>query len=190
MSVSLKDEYRGKVYPNGGWVYGSLLIDYYGKPNIWTPYEDPRGPRDDRVFGDLKLVDEETVGQCVGFRDKNDKKIFDGDFIRISDSDAIVLVAIHDGQAVCVRDKYYMHRFSKECTYEVVGNVHDSPEMLRLGEENSVRKELKVIVINGEAYAVPITVADYIDNLKREIQDLHKEMYDVQTRNNFLESED
>lgn len=52
-----------------------------------------------------------------------------------------------------------------------------------------MRKELKVIVINGEGYAVPIAVADYIDDLKREIQDLHEEMYDVQTRNNFLESE-
>lgn len=129
--------FRG-VDSEGKWHLGSLIIDYYGNHNIWTPYEPPT-LNSDKIFGDLTLVDKETVGQYTGLKDKNGVLIFEGDLVRISENSIPVIVTFEDYQWLCLRKDiwpYYRHRFDNTLNkYEVVGNIYDNPELLEVGIE-------------------------------------------------------
>lgn len=133
--------FRGRD-DKGIWHIGSLIVDYYGRFNIWTPYEDPKGSHlyDNKIYGELNLVDPETVGEYTGIPDRNGTKIFEDDFIRFHDGGTKIalLVEFENSQWLCRRTdiwEYYMHRL--ECDnpqkYEVAGNIHDNPELLEIG---------------------------------------------------------
>lgn len=94
----------------------------------------------------------ETVGQYTGLNDKNGVKIFEGDIIRLDDEhrrmissarakkeEELVrkdcLVEFKDGSFMFCRNKYVIDDFdsylwitNKYC--EVIGNIHDNPELL------------------------------------------------------------
>lgn len=96
-----------------------------------------------QVFdADLCKVCPETVGQYTGLTDKNGKKIFEGDIIAI-DEDSIYYhtasgpVRTYKGMWVSFylpdahgRDCYdELYRINAE--REVIGNIHDNPELLK-----------------------------------------------------------
>ena len=109
--------FRGKGRDNGKWYEGDLgtlahkrFIDD-GKDNA-------------RVIP-------ETVGQFTGLTDKNGKKIFEGD-----------IVAMGKGRAYEVKynnGSYYMDGIAIPIKFvdrfEVIGNIHDNPELLKGGAE-------------------------------------------------------
>ncbi len=76
-------------------------------------------------------VDPSTLGECTGLRDKNGTLIFEGDIVRVFggehydgvyECDEIIVVKdITDGICVYMEAAEYM---------EVIGNIHDNPEML------------------------------------------------------------
>lgn len=76
----------------------------------------------------------ETVGQYTGLKDKNGKKIFEGDIIEFY-GDKIGAVVYNeedteygmvlDGTNYCGLGHYY-----SSWNLEVIGNIHDNPELL------------------------------------------------------------
>ena len=92
----------------------------------------------------------ETVGQYTGLTDKNGRKIFEGDILkiaRVSDSIGsyyhpplnypVNVVVKWDmcawmWETLC-EDKRYIHFPDAWCHYEceVIGNIHDNPELLK-----------------------------------------------------------
>ena len=99
-------------------------------------------------------VDRETVGQYTGLNDKNGKRIFEGDILRIA--------KISDGLGSCYHppldypvnvvvkwdlcawmwetlceDKRYISFPNAWCHYEceIIGNIHDNPELLEGGND-------------------------------------------------------
>ena len=142
--------FRGKRIDNGEWVVGLVVKDFecYGQKDEHTyivTHEYPSGC----YGGDIYIeVIPETVGQYTGLTDKNGKKIFEGDICRFrecSKGDMCWIGKVHY--------KYQQFLISggknKECDcpfiipmsrlsserIEVMGNIHDNPELLEGGAE-------------------------------------------------------
>lgn len=132
--------FRGKRCDNGEWVYGSLLNPYRKKPLI-AHYENGQ-----EILGYTVEVIPDTVGQYTGLKDKNGKRIFEGDIlIYVVDGEYDVnekyLVVFVDDEAAFKVRFYYIGKFAcyddiAPCEkLEIIGNVHDNPEFL--GGENN-----------------------------------------------------
>lgn len=81
----------------------------------------------------------ETVGQFTGFTDKNGKRIFEGDIIRKTNKgrhSEIFTANIHTDFRV-KEEVYYgpFEHLTESCEYEIIGNIHDNPELLKGGEK-------------------------------------------------------
>lgn len=104
-------EFRAVAKNKKRWVYGDLIHDGTGYSII------------EHSGGCIK-VKPETAGQYTGLKDKNGKKIFEGDIVRYIDNDLIEYVEFIDG---------VFFAGSEELKYaycEVIGNIYDNKEML------------------------------------------------------------
>ena len=118
--------FRGKRADNGEWVYGSLITErnmFDG--NLMTMHiQDIEEPYDDN------LIDDETVGQFTGLTDKNGVKVFEGDIVRIFDGEyCSVVIKYSNEQGSFTVDDTSLHYWVSDI--EVIGNVHDNPELLK-----------------------------------------------------------
>lgn len=119
-------EFRGKI-SDGRWVYGDLLNYKAGQKTIICE-------------ADESMVAPETIGQYIGRKDNKGNKIFEGDIIEckmIFESGSLP----HAGEVV------FHNRFGAFATknlggitllhnhllntLEIIGNIHDNPELLR-----------------------------------------------------------
>ena len=128
--------FRGKSKDNDVWVEGY----YCGKVNktIFSPAEDSAQIVDKDLY--WHEVIPETVGQYTGLQDKNGKMIFEGDIVKcISKFDAKDMVVIFETAEFhlvnCQRYKNYTeccgYRYFGTLETEVIGNIHDNPELLK-----------------------------------------------------------
>ena len=126
------------------WVYGGVMQGkgdhsiIYGGENMDDPGEGV----------DKRIVYTDTLGQYTGLTDKNGRKIFEGDIVRIRGDqtsadwkwvDYTALIAFIDG-GFCAIDgtveehgfrRYGLHRMDFDL--EVIGTIHDNPELLEEG---------------------------------------------------------
>jgi len=79
-------------------------------------------------------VDPATVGQYTGLTDKNGKKIFEGDVVRL-DVGEIGEVWYRDNGFAITSDECILC-VSSRSEREVIGNIHDNPELLKGGAQN------------------------------------------------------
>lgn len=134
--------FRGKREDNGEWVFGAFcgrsskspFGEMQENPNI-IKYDDPF----DGYWFD---VISSTVGQYTGLTDKKGVKIFEGDIVRTKEygKDAHGLNHVgfdtfqirHYGYAVYLENskRKFMLTPSTAQTCEIIGNVHDNPELL------------------------------------------------------------
>ena len=121
--------FRGKRTNDYEWIEGSLCttIDFYT-----ISYFDFEG-----YYIEEKVIPE-TVGQYTGFTDKNGNKIFEGDIIRKTNKGRhpeIFTANIHTDFRVN-EEVYYgpCEHFTESCEYEIIGNIHDNPELMKGGE--------------------------------------------------------
>lgn len=114
------------------WVYGGYAKDCSGAVHIYDPTRASRMVR----------VNPNTVGQYTGLIDKAGKQIFEGDIIRGPGSRMKTDVfAIRWSVASCGfsagEGKRVWPNLNQATVdgYEVVGNIHDNPELLEVRDE-------------------------------------------------------
>lgn len=115
------------------WIFGSL--DTTENEHTIMIYPDRFGNKC-RIF-----VDPKTVGQYTGLTDKNGKKIFEGDILhctaRLDSANMVVIYENAEFRLVpCERYKTYTtgmgYRYFGCLDTEVIGNIHDNPELLEV----------------------------------------------------------
>lgn len=123
-------EFRAKKLAENDWVYGDLVknneLDYLIFNSQASYY-------------DTFLVLKETIGQYTGVKDKNGKKIFEGDIVKGKFPYAEICVVVWSDK----RCGFYLQPISKlgrasydpyyklnSAKLEIIGNIFDNGELL------------------------------------------------------------
>ncbi|EAC7931911.1 TPA_asm: hypothetical protein GZN26_07545 [Listeria monocytogenes] len=126
-------EFRGKaIHPNsleqivGSWAYGGIFENKIISRNL---------DMDSHYHGFISEIeiDLKTIGQYTGLKDKNGKKIFEGDIVDISVYDRLDWSSIK-GKAVFLNGAWLVEDVghfaitlqSETNEIEIIGNVHEN----------------------------------------------------------------
>ena len=124
-------KFRGKDVETDKWVYGDLIQRIGYMPSIMYAYE-----HNGKICYGECAVKRETVGQFTGLLDKNGKEIYEGDIYRYTHPDSINEVSYCAGGGFAGFDLTpAMHSENRLLDVEVIGNIHDNPELLKGGAE-------------------------------------------------------
>lgn len=135
-------KFRGKTSHSNEWRYGSLImVRDENSPHIVEGYEDmiEDGHHLLQDSDRPTWVEPETVGQYIGYTDKNGSEIYDGDIV-VDENKQTAYVAWLPQECgfVLVYEKHdnrLGHRnrgsgYSYDNNLEVIGNIHDNPDLV------------------------------------------------------------
>lgn len=115
--------FRGKRSDNGEWIYGSLIQHDI---SIICSADEQRE------------VDPATVGQYTGLKNKNGKKIFEGDIMRFVayGLEYVGVVTFIDGNfgILCETASPFLDHAIERHDAKAIGNIYDNPELLEAKE--------------------------------------------------------
>ena len=136
--------FRGKrKNGNGEWLYGDLLHDYWVHGDTVMPCAIRYKINSSYSFP-IEVIPE-TVGQFTGLHDKNGKMVFEGDY----DANYDVIAWCNNRQGWAMKaydfptdDFMLCHCYQCEGNFEIndidmsleiIGNIHDKPELIKQG---------------------------------------------------------
>lgn len=129
--------FRGKRVDNGEWAYGCLLFDEEQNEVYIAEYFEDKSAY-------IRTVDSDTVGQYTGLTTKTGKKIFEGDIVKADKFNTpnkcyVIKYDLLLG-AFIGKDNgtMYFTTFDGDSElFEIIGNVHDHPELLKGATEDA-----------------------------------------------------
>ncbi len=120
--------FRGKDLETKKWVtgYHTELIEPMDKPMILTYISD--------IEGNSYIVYSDSIGQYTERKDKTGVNIFEGDIVKINDFIYQVEFRYSEWEFRILSKKVYcfpnFDSHTGEC--EIIGNIHDNPELLEV----------------------------------------------------------
>lgn len=144
--------FRCKRVDNGEWIQGSLISTDGDRKFILQSRTKAYVPKNTNVLCSCFCyeVDPETVCQYTGLTDKNGKKIFEGDILDfVNEYHGMnrrwkCLVEFCEGAFVCryieedgLGEYNHFTVWSEYVKWEVVGNIHDNPDLLTTSSTDS-----------------------------------------------------
>ncbi|EAC3408818.1 TPA: YopX family protein [Listeria monocytogenes] len=135
-------EFRGKRIDNGEWVYGNLMQFEDSATFIFA--DERKGASTltyaHFIINNMHAIDEKTIGQYTGLKDKNGNKIFEGDIVRNINGEYSYIGIVNKDRytfyikGVAPKDNYDFADVSDTVTGKssliVIGNIHENPELL------------------------------------------------------------
>lgn len=82
----------------------------------------------------LSRPNEYSIMQYTGLKDKNGKEIYEGDLLKVNDVNTVMEVKWYDDSAG------FNLAYLNKNTCEVIGNIHENPELITQPQENKKRK--------------------------------------------------
>lgn len=150
-------KFRGKNLNTKEWVYGDLLQwnDRETTIGVHGQFIDD-GYHFNENYDKTPYVDETTVGQYTGLKDKNGKEIYEGDLIKAPsgriyavifstwkheekrDFPKVIDLYEHTGWCISLDGVNPCELLDSEvCQGSVIGSVYDNPELLKGGNHES-----------------------------------------------------
>ena len=130
--------YRAKRTDNVEWVEG-----YYCRKFKWAADKYPVPAIQEKDIFSFRMVDQTTICQCTGLKDKNGKLIWENDIMvaHLDDrfpEDATYTRVVWNNNGFCTKEQGSedispLDKFDQE-HFEVCGNIFDNPELLEVEE--------------------------------------------------------
>lgn len=126
-------KFRGKGLIHNQWIYGGIGEDWNNLVSIL--------PKENWAKGGY--VDKNTVGQFSGLPDKNGKEIYEDDIVRWEHDNKLYVIRFQSGMFYAsveeCNERIYggfpLHYFTDTAEEgfkcEIVGNIHDNPELIK-----------------------------------------------------------
>lgn len=126
----------------GQWYCGNLIVRETDSPVPETPQAYKCVMIGDIEDGSEEEVEEETIGQFTGLLDKNNKEIYEGDILKVyyyGKSKVFGFVRFYEARFYIDDDymrnehkvKVPMSELFSTYQFEIIGNIHDNPELLK-----------------------------------------------------------
>jgi uncharacterized phage protein (TIGR01671 family) len=141
--------FRGKLKDTGEWVYWDVfgrITTHTGKQYILTVTSGAHTAYYYHAYQIMEKIDRTSIGQSTSLKDKNRKRIFEGDIIHLDyigktrGVEGIATVIFENGKFGV---KWGWHKefvcldgFANT-TLEIVGNIHDNTQLSERGVENA-----------------------------------------------------
>ncbi|EKZ0266005.1 hypothetical protein RC101_000549 [Listeria monocytogenes] len=79
-------------------------------------------------------IDSKTIGQYTGLKDKNGKKIFEGDIGWDEHNECVGVVKFEEGKFLYVWENIVEDLWEVADGIEICGNIHENPDLLEVAE--------------------------------------------------------
>ncbi|EAF3579651.1 hypothetical protein CT736_10455 [Listeria monocytogenes] len=125
-------EFRGKRIDNGEWVYGNLMQFEDSATFIFA--DERKGASTltyaHFIINNMHAIDEKTLGQYTGLKDKYGKKIFEGDICWEEHNECYGVVKFEEGKFLYVWENIAEDLWEVAASIEIYGNIHENLELL------------------------------------------------------------
>ncbi|EFB6931243.1 hypothetical protein HGQ23_000505 [Listeria monocytogenes] len=125
-------EFRGKRIDNGEWVYGNLM---QFEDSVTFIFADERKGASTLTYAhfiinNMHAIDEKTLGQYTGVKDKNGKKIFEGDVGWDEHNECYGVVKFEEGKFLYAWENITEDLWEVADSIEIYGNIHENLELM------------------------------------------------------------
>ncbi|EDH0990716.1 hypothetical protein GCW05_02630 [Listeria monocytogenes] len=125
-------EFRGKRIDNREWIYGNLMQFEDSATFIFA--DERKGASTltyaHFIINNMHAIDEKTLGQYTGLKDKYGKKFFEGDICWDEHNDCYGVVKFEDAKFLYLWENIAEDLWEVADDIEICGNIHENPELL------------------------------------------------------------